>query len=769
MKSLPTNPHLHVLIVEDSEDDMLLMLRELRRGGYQLDAVRVETAAEMQAALDRQSWDLVIADYTLPAFSAPEALQLLQHQQQDLPFIIVSGTIGEETAVAAMKAGAHDYITKGNLARLVPAVERELREATERQKRHQAERALRESEERFRQLAENVSESVFWMSDPQATQILYVSPAYEHIWGRSCKSLYANFGEWLAAIHPEDRPRIQANYFEQALTGGYDEEYRIIRPDGSVRWIRDRGFPIQDPTSQPHRVVGIAEDITNRKLAEQKIREQAALLDIASDAIYVRDLDHRILYWNQGAERLYDWSAADAVGKMAQDLLQNDTTQVSEIMQILLSQGTWRGEIRKITQTGKPVTVDVRWTLVRDEAGQPKFILSVDTDITEKKQLEAQFYRAQRLESLGTLASGIAHDLNNVLTPILAISQLLGLKFSHLDQRSQDLLKILEESAKRGATMVKQILTFTRGTDGKPTLVKVEALVQEVVDLIQQTFPKSIAIRANFPETSLGMVSVDPTHLHQVLMNLCVNARDAMPTGGTLTLSVESRWVDQAFAQVNLDAQVGSYISITVTDTGMGIAAEIRDRIFDPFFTTKPFGQGTGLGLSTALGIVKSYGGFLHVSSEVGQGTQFRVYLPTTETLPTTDVIPIELLQGKGELILIVDDDLAVQQTNRLLLENHHYCTMTAQDGTEAIALYAKHVDQIKVVLMDIMMPNMDGLAAIRTLKSIDPQVQIIAISGLSTNRETVLAMGAKVFLTKPYTVEELLRITYNLVCSNRQ
>ncbi|MBE9019914.1 PAS domain-containing protein, partial [Chroococcidiopsidales cyanobacterium LEGE 13417] len=252
------NLHLRILVVEDSENDMLLMLRELRRSGYSVDYERVETAAQMQAALDRQSWDIVIADYTLPAFSAPDALKLLQSQQRNLPFIIVSGTIGEETAVAAMKAGAHDYITKGNLARLMPAVERELREAKERQKRHNAEQALRESEERFRQLAENIAESVFWMSDPKARQQLYVSPAYERIWGRSCESLYANLMEWLEAIHPEDRQRIQTNFFEQALAGHYDEEYRIIRPDGSIRWIRDRGFPIQNDSGASYRVVGIA-------------------------------------------------------------------------------------------------------------------------------------------------------------------------------------------------------------------------------------------------------------------------------------------------------------------------------------------------------------------------------------------------------------------------------------------------------------------------------------------------------------------------------
>ena len=263
------NFHLRVLILEDSEDDTILTVRELRRGGYTLDYIRIDTASVMQAALEQQTWDIVIADYNMPAFTAPEALRILQSRKLDIPFIIVSGTIGEDIAVAAMKAGAHDYLIKGNLARLVPAVERELREAEQRHQSYITEQALQQSEERFSQLAENITEMVFWMSDPKERQMLYVSPAYEIIWGYTCESLYANSMGWLEAIHPEDRQYIQSIFFEKSLTGNYDEEYRIIRPDGSMRWIRDRGFPIRDKFGEPYRTVGIAEDITNRKLAEQ--------------------------------------------------------------------------------------------------------------------------------------------------------------------------------------------------------------------------------------------------------------------------------------------------------------------------------------------------------------------------------------------------------------------------------------------------------------------------------------------------------------------
>jgi two-component system, cell cycle sensor histidine kinase and response regulator CckA len=643
------NLNLRVLIVEDLEDDMLLMLRELRRGGYTLDYIRVDTPATMKAALDRQSWDIVIADYTLPAFSAPDALKLLQSQKLDLPFIIVSGTIGEDVAVAAMKAGAHDYIIKGNLARLVPAVERELREAQERRKRYSTEQALRESEERFRQLAENIVESVFWMSDPSARQFLYVSPAYERIWGRSSESLYANFREWLEAIHPQHRQRVQTSFCDRALTGNYDEEYQIIRPDGSLRWIRDRGFPIRDNAGEPYRVVGIAEDIT------------------------------------------------------------------------------------------------------------------------EKKQWEAQFLRAQRLESLGTLASGVAHDFNNILTPILAAAQLLPVKLPKLDEKELSLFKLIEDSAKRGADLVKQILAFARGVEGKRVSLQVRHLLLEIVQVVKQTFPKSIQIRTDIPSTDLWTVSADATQLHQVLMNLCVNARDAMPDGGILGLSANNILIDEAYTRINLDARVGSYVVITLSDTGIGIPPELLERIFDPFFTTKEVGKGTGLGLSTVLGIVKNHGGFIKVKSEVEGGTKFQVYLPAVEDTAAQQTEEQLLLAGNGELILIVDDEPLIQQVTKTSLEDNNYTTLLANDGIEAIALYAEYKHEISLVLMDIMMPSMDGLTALRTLQKLNPKLLAIATSGLTSNKQLAeaIGLGVKAFLPKPYTAKELLDILQKVLSKN--
>ncbi|KAB8335779.1 response regulator [Scytonema tolypothrichoides VB-61278] len=495
-----------------------------------------------------------------------------------------------------------------------------------------------------------------------------------------------------------------------------------------------------------------------RKRAEQKIREHAALLDVATDAIFVRDLNKRILFWNKAAEQLYGWKATEAIGKNTSELwYEKDIVQFQEALTSLLKNGSWEGELHQITKFDKEIIVESRWTLVHEFDKQGQSILVVNTNITQKKELEAQFFRAQRLESIGTLASGIAHDLNNVLAPILMTAQLLESQLN--DQRSKKLLPILISNAKRGASLVKQVLSFTRGIEGDRTLLQLKHLITEIQQIVKETFPKSIEVSTS-QEQTLWTVSGDATQLHQVLINLCVNARDAMPNGGQLTISAENFIVDKNYAKMYIDAQVGSYVVITVTDTGVGIPQEIIDRIFEPFFTTKDLGKGTGLGLSTVLGIVKSHGGFVNVYSEVGKGTQFKVFLPAQEATETLEEQDAELPNGNGELILVVDDEDSIRDVTKTSLESYNYKAITASDGIEAIALYAEHQNEISVVLTDMVMPSMDGITTIRTLKKMNPAVKIIAVSGLASSEKvnTVNNMGVKAFLSKPYTAKQLLQ-----------
>jgi hypothetical protein len=455
---------------------------------------------------------------------------------------------------------------------------------------------------------------------------------------------------------------------------------------------------------------------------------------------------------------LYGWKPEEALGAKYQDLLhRSPSPEFDTASESLLKLGKWTGELTHVTKDGKEVTVQSSWTLVRDEEGMPGTVLVISTDITEKKKLEAHFLRAQRMESIGTLAGGVAHDLNNVLTPIiLAVETLLQGK---TDERSQKLLAMIESNAKRGADMAHQVLAFARGMEGVKVTIEPKHLIKEVEKIARETFPKSIRVEARTAR-DLTAVSGNATQLHQVLLNLCLNARDAMPNGGVLRITADNALIDEGYARMNPEAKPGKYVVLTVSDTGVGIAPENLPRVFEPFFTTKGIGMGTGLGLSTAAGIVKSHNGFVHAYSELGKGSEFRVYIPAIEVgTEARKERKKELPVGNGETILIVDDESSVLEVTRSTLEAHGYKVLIAADGTEALAQYAKHSGEIQVVLTDMMMPYMDGAATIRALERMDPHVKIIASSGMirTTGAPELGSSQVKAFIPKPYTAEKLL------------
>ncbi|NJM17325.1 MAG: PAS domain S-box protein [Richelia sp. SM1_7_0] len=522
-----------------------------------------------------------------------------------------------------------------------------------------------------------------------------VNPAFEETLGYQKVELFAQ--PFLSFIHPDDvAPTLaEMDKLSQGVkTIAFENRYRC--KNGSYKWLQWNATPYEQL------LYAVARDITERKQTQEKINEQAALLDVATDAILVRNLENQILFWNQGAERLYGFTSAEALGKNADELLLGDSLpQLEEIYQVLFDKDYWKGELHQVTKDDNDIVVFSTWNLVRDEQGNPKSILIVNTDITEKKQLEAQFLRAQRLESIGTLSGGIAHDLNNILTPILAISQLLPLTIPKADEQTRRLFDVLENSAKRGATLVKQVLSFARGVQGDRTPLQIKHIISEIKDFARNTFPKSIEIQVGLPD-DLRLISADATQIHQVLMNLCVNARDAMPKGGTLSIEAENIDIDENYVKMNLDATVGNYVVVTVADTGTGIPPETKMRIFEPFFTTKEQGKGTGLGLSTTIGIIKSHGGFINVYSEVGEGTKFQVYLPAVHIEKIVQDEKIEIPEGKGELILLADDEMSIRDITKASLEKHNYQVLTASNGIEAIALYAQNQNEISAVLMDI-------------------------------------------------------------------
>lgn len=561
-------------------------------------------------------------------------------------------------------------------------------------------------------------------------------------------------------IHPDDTELVLPKILNLSLSKHEIIEHRFLHADCSYRWLRNEMKVIETIDNKIAQVVGAIYDITDRKEAEAQIEEQAALIRIAKDAILVKDLEDRILFWNPGAENLYGWNASEIIGEDAKHKLfsQMHKNAFEVAKKNTFERGEWQGELHQITKDGQEIIVSSSWTLVRDSKNYPKSILTVNTDITEKKLLEAQFLRVQRMESIGTLASGIAHDLNNILSPILAAVHLL--KMDLPDEKRDQILTMLENNTIRGADLVKQVLSFAKGLQGERTIVQVRHIVEEIRLIADETFPKTITITTNAPR-ELWLIYGDPTQLHQILMNLSVNARDAMPNGGSLKISGENVWIDENYARLNLDADVGAYICITVKDTGTGINSDHLNKIFEPFFTTKEISQGTGLGLSTVMGIVKSHGGFIQVASEVGEGTQFKIYLPAAPENHAETIPEIDFPQGQGELILLVDDELVILEISQTILESNNYRVLTAKNGIEALARYTQYGEEINLVLLNMMMPGMDGKTTLKYLRSISPYLKVIGVSGWPSHFEDDMAVKQELvgFLSKPYTSQELLKI----------
>ncbi len=747
---------LRILHLEDDPNDCALVQSTLEDEGINCAITCVQTRDDFVTALDRGNVDLILSDYGLPTFDGFAALEIAQKQCPEIPFILVSGMLGEEAAVAAMKSGATDYLLKDRLARLGQSVGHALEQSSMRKERVSAEEAMQQSEHKYRHLFESLSEAAF-LIDAKSRCILDANLSAEKLLGKTRTEI---LGMNEAKLFP---PNEAADYWRRLASGGtlgkgeLDEAALQCKDGITTIPVRLSLAPIE--LHGRDLVLALMVDVTERKRSEECLREQADMLSRAQDAIIAHDFDsRRITFWNSGAERLYGWSAEEATSWSTDKRLYVDAKDRAELLETLSSRGEFRGELKQVTKDGREVIVDSRVTLIRHEDGSPRSVLAINTDITEYKKLETQFLRAQRLESIGILAGGVAHDLNNILTPILICAEALRGDMTAVGRESA--LALIEESAERGANVVKQVLTFARGIEGERVSITPNHLVHEMVDIARRTFPKSIEITSRCPE-DIWSIKGDPTQLHQVMLNISVNARDAMPSGGKLVFGSENFEVDEQYAAMTPEAAPGPHVLLQISDNGGGMPRETIDKIFDPFFTTKGLGKGTGLGLSTAVGIVKSHGGFISVHSDVGKGTIFKIFLPAE--VGAQSLAPAETrvapTQGNGELVLVVDDEENILRATKAVLEKHNYRVVLATDGAEAVALFAQRIQDIRVVLTDILMPHMDGMAAVRALRKMKPSIPIIACTGEAQQArfEELRAMNVDNFLVKPFSTASLL------------
>jgi len=631
------NSPVRILHLEDDLNDFELVRATLQSQGASAEIQRVDTRDDFIRALEVGGIDVILADYNLPSFNGLAALELAREHSPEVPFLFVSGLIGEERALESLKTGATDYVFKHHLARLAPAVSRALLEASERAERRRAEAALKASEGTLRS---------FFDTAPFMMGIVELA-------GDGLRYPSTNLA---AAQHLGTTP--EAPCAPMAGNGGMSQAV-------AEAWVRNC----------------------------QKA---------------------------QGSQRPACFEYQEE-------------------------------------RAGKTSSVSVTVSQLPSIPGHPSRFCFVAEDITEKRQLEHQSLRAQRMESIGTLAGGIAHDLNNVLAPMLMSLKLFRSKLTEPDDQS--LLQSLESSARRGADIVRQVLAFARGLDGERAPLPFAKIIGDLERFIRDTFPRSIRIETRVTEAPWKATG-DATQIYQVLMNLCVNARDAMPNGGQLRIDVENLLAREPFPHLLGEVKPGAYVVIGVTDTGAGIPAEIRDKIFEPFFTTKEIGQGTGLGLSTVLSIAKGHKGFLHLDSQVGHGTEIRVYLPAesavhrVESERNSGPSPT----GNGQVILVVDDEAAIRLVAKRTLEGHGYKVLLAADGAEALAL-GKQRHAIDVIVTDMMMPSMGGATLVRSLRAFRPSVPVVGMSGLMDTRKAseISGFDEVFFLQKPFAAETLL------------
>ncbi len=749
---------LRLLMVEDSEDDARLLVRELERAGYRVSWDRVETASAMRSALTGGTWDLVIADYDIPHFSAPAAIDLLKEAELDLPFLVISGSVGEERGVETMKAGAHDYLAKSNLGRLAPVIERELEQAEQR-------RARRASEERYRELV-NFSPAGIFETTPGG-RFLTANAAFAAILGYSSPEQVLTLGTDDLYFDAPERERVlreRNRLLDGAGPSGQLRafETRLKRKDGTPVWVRTDVRAVYDAGGIIQRFEVFVTDVTEYRRALEALRASEeryrVLMERAQDAIFVNDTLGVMQEVNLAAERLTGRTRQDLIGRSFLETLPPDRREkISQRFHSAVQRGSAQAEEAAILRTdGTIVPVAVSASVV--EVGSERLVLAIVRDISEQNALAEQFRLSQKMEAVGQLAGGVAHDFNNLLTAILGYSQLLAPDLrANLDQFSA--IEEIRKAGERAAALTRQLLAFSRKQILEPKVLDFNEIVRHIEEMLSRIIGEDIQVVTKL-DRSLGSVRADAGQIEQVIMNLAVNARDAMPKGGQLTIETANVELDDEYAQTHVHVQPGPYVLLAVSDTGVGMDEATKQRVFEPFFTTKEKGRGTGLGLSTVYGIVKQSGGYIWVYTAPGKGTTFKIYLPRVaapaEPLPAGEAAPVSV--GGTETILVVEDEESVRALAQKTLESKGYRVLEAGDGGHAIELARSH--PIDLLLTDMVLPGMGGSAIAARIREIHPGAKVLYTSGYTDDtivRGGLMERGAA-FLEKPFTPNLLAR-----------
>jgi PAS domain S-box-containing protein len=751
---------LRILILEDVPMDAELVEYELGRASIPFVSRCADSRESFLHGLAEFHPDLILSDYTLPRFDGMAALALAREHAPHAPFVIVTGSVNEETAVKCMKAGAADYLLKSNLARIGPAIEGALSRVRSSTERRKAESALRRSEANLKAIF-NSSQQCFVLVDRDGAVQALNRTAEE--WGVRILGRRPFEGENVHGFLPEFTPQ-----FGRALQGETSTvEVALSDTDGLERWYEATSAPVTDETGA---VIGVclnARDVSERKRGEQALRESEEryrdLFDNASDLVCMTSPDGSFRYANKAFRGTLGFAETDLERCRLPELLHPDTlVRYHEVIQRVLEGETLRHvELVFLTAAGGTVMVEGNLSCHGGPTG-PGMIRGIYRDVTERKRVEEHLRRSERIQAAGRLAGGVAHEVNNMMTGVIGFGQFLLRTFEAGDDRRGDVEQIIRAGS-RAADVTRQLLAFTRQQVLRPEVLDLNQIVQGVEKMLRRLLGEQHdLVLALSPET--GRIRADGTQVEQVLVNLILNARDALGEQGRVTIGTEAATLDGTYAERHAETAVaaGAYVVLTVSDTGCGMNRELQTRIFEPFFTTKPVGQGSGLGLSTVYGIVKQSGGYIWVYSEPGQGSTFKVYLPAVGAAGVVDLPrPAEVLpRGGSETILIVEDEDVVRGMTARGLRDHGYQVVEAGDGAAALQLVEASKARFDLVISDVVMPAMGGRELGRLLARLEPQLPILYISGYTG--EDVVRRGLldadSPFQPKPFTPEELGR-----------